>query len=662
VSAVGAAVKDLAPGAKVLTFGPGCLSTELCIDRKWVHELPADMDLDAAATIPVAFFTAFYALDHLARLSSGETVLIHGAAGGVGLAAIQIARWQGATVIATAGSPTKRAFLKSLGVAHVLNSRDLAFADRIRSLTGGKGVDVVLNALAGPAMEASLQSLAPFGRFLELGKQDFYANTGIGLRPLKENISYFGIDVDQLLAEKPGPASRVFAEMMARFTEGDFTPLPHRRFNAPEVGDAFRLMQKSGHIGKIVVSPEGAGACPGTQGFQPDADGVHIVIGGLGGLGVATGRWLVARGARHLVLVGRSGAPDPQTLDWIGRMAGLGVEISCAACDVADGGAVADLLASIRERRRIAGIIHSAMVLDDRMIADLSEDVITKTLSAKVAGLAHLDRLTREAPLDYFVAYSSVAAMIGNHGQGAYVAANAFAEGVMRRRVRAGLPGLAIGFGPISDAGYLTRDEEKAALLRRVSGKLEFTSRQALSALENLLGQRERPSNVYVTPMSWKNANAVLPTLAEPMLTRLRLLGQRAEGAGHGDDLRDRLIALPAAEAEAHLVKYLMHQITQILHIPEAALPTDQPVADLGMDSLMGVELGLSVQEVLGSDISISAISSDQSIQQIASNIVRHLQSGRDTESGLDKISDHLASQHLSAEQAQEAAIELGAK
>ena len=213
---------------------------------------------EEAATIPVTFLTAYYALVHLASLSEGETVLIHGGAGGVGLAALQIAKWRGAKIIATAGSEDKRNTLSLLGADVVLDSRSLAFVDEVMEETAGEGVDVVLNSLFGEAMERSIDVLKPFGRFLELGKRDYYGNTRIGLRPFRQNLTYFGIDADQLLTRQPKLAVDLFVKLVELFENGTLRPLPHRVFEATDVVDAFRLMQQAGHIGKIVIRPPGS--------------------------------------------------------------------------------------------------------------------------------------------------------------------------------------------------------------------------------------------------------------------------------------------------------------------------------------------------------------------------------------------------------------------
>src|SRR5262249_37371430 len=257
VRSCGPGVDGFAVGDRVMGFAPAALSTGVVTVADAVARIPAHTSFAAAATIPVTFVTAFYALGHLANLAAGEHVLIHSASGGVGLAAIQYAKHRGAIVIATAGSEIKRSFLALAGADHVLDSRDLAFANAVREITDGQGVDVVLNSLSGEAMDRSLEVLKPFGRFLELGKRDLYLNRRIRLRPLRQNISYFTIDIDQLPIRRPDLARALLAEVSSALSEGAIRPLAHRVFTFAGLDDAFRLMQSSGHIGKIVLVPAG---------------------------------------------------------------------------------------------------------------------------------------------------------------------------------------------------------------------------------------------------------------------------------------------------------------------------------------------------------------------------------------------------------------------
>ncbi len=422
----------------------------------------------------MAFLTAFYGLVTLARLKAGEWVLVHGGAGGVGLAALQIARMRGARVIATAGSNEKRALVKALGAEHVLDSRSLAFVDDIRRITGD-GVDVVLNSLFGEAMERSLNSLKPFGRFVELGKRDYVANTHIGLRPFRRNLSYFGVDLDQLLQFQPDEGKRLFREVMALFTDGSLKALPYQPFAAEEVSDAFRLMQQSGHVGKIVIAPPKAGTIPAETGkpFVVAPDRVHLVTGGLGGFGIEAARWLADRGARHIALVGRKAPSGEPALSTIAELEARGVSVQVESCDIADRASVQRLLDRVESKGvKLAGIIHGAMVLQDGLIANLDPAALEAVIAPKVIGAGHLDALTRDRALDYFVLFSSATTFIGNPGQGSYVAANGFMEGLARQRRRLGLPALAVAWGAIGDVGVLARNK---AVMETLAGRVGVT-------------------------------------------------------------------------------------------------------------------------------------------------------------------------------------------
>ena len=340
IERVGFAVKGMKPGDRVMAFAKNAFSTHVTTPAAVVTPIPGDLSFETAATIPVAFLTAYHALMICARLKPNEWVLIHGGAGGVGLAAIQIARWRGARIIATAGSSERRCLLASLGAEHVFDSRSGAFAEDVRRVTG-EGVAVVVNSLSGEAMERSIGIMRPFGRFVELGKRDYVANTHIGLRPFRRNLSYFGVDLDQLLIDEPATAKLLMRSVMRLFASGDLAPLPYRAFDAGDTVEAFRLMQASGHIGKLVIRPPKASDIVARQrrAFQIAADKLHLITGGFGGFGLETARWLAARGraqhhayrsqrrgkpgsARSPCLARRSGGPHPRRSDRRGRQGG----------------------------------------------------------------------------------------------------------------------------------------------------------------------------------------------------------------------------------------------------------------------------------------------------------------------------------------------------
>lgn len=348
----------------------------------------------------------------------------------------------------------------------MLSSRSLAFGDDVMAITGGKGVDVVLNSLAGEAMELSLRLVKAFGRFVELGKRDYYANTKVGLRPFRRNVSYFGVDLDQLVAGQPELSQELMRELTALFEDETLRPLPYRRFDADRTGDAFRLMQQSGHIGKIVVTPpavEELAARPAMRPMRVDAKGWHVITGGLSGFGLATAGWLADCGAKRLALVGRSGRASDEAQAAIEDLRARGIEVRACACDAAGAEALGKLLAKLRRTHPIKGIVHAAMVLDDALIANLDAKRIATVLRPKVDGAANLDRLTRGDRLDYFLMYSSVTTLFGNAGQAAYVAANAYLEGLAQQRRADGLPALAVRWGAIGDTGVLARNAKTGA-------------------------------------------------------------------------------------------------------------------------------------------------------------------------------------------------------
>ena len=421
VTRVGEAISHLKIGDAVAGFGGGAFASHVVVDANLVAALPAALDCERAATVPVAFMTAYYGLISCAALQPDEWTLVHGGAGGVGLAALQIALWRGARVIVTAGSPEKRALARALGAEHAFDSRSGEFVDEVMRVTGGRGVSVVLNSLAGEAMERSLSLLQPFGRFVELGKRDYLADTPIGLSPFWRNLSYFGVDLDQLLTARPETSRRLFEEVMTLFSSGALTPLPYVVFSSSEIVDAMRLMQQSGHVGKILVRPPSPGEAlrngwP-SKAFKASPDRTHLITGGLGGFGLAAAEWLVDRGARHLALIGRAGAASPAARDAVEALSRRGVNVRVDALDVSDAVAADRLMAELAQTMPpLAGVMHAAMVLDDGLATSLDEACFLKILKPKVAGAENLDRLTRSLPLDYFVLFSSATTVIGNPG------------------------------------------------------------------------------------------------------------------------------------------------------------------------------------------------------------------------------------------------------
>ncbi len=654
VTALGPQVQGFSVGDAVIAFAPAGLATRVVTSALTVAPKPPAWSFEAAATVPTAYFTVLYALKHLARLREGESLLVHGAAGAVGIAAIQIAKWIGAEIFATAGSPDKRDFLRLLGADHVLDSRSLAFADEILGITGGRGVDVVLNSLSGEAIARNLRVLRPFGRFLELGKRDYYENTAIGLRPFRNNISYFGIDADQLLKERPELACETFAELMALAAEGVVSPLPYRLFAAADAVEAFRYMQQSRHIGKIVLGfADGVSAPAAVRRrklvLAPGA--TYLVTGGLGGFGMKTAHWLVSKGARNLVLVSRAGAASLEAKAAVADLEALGARVHAAACDVTDRLALAKLLEAVSAMMPpLRGVVHAASVIEDGLAANLSTEQIRRVLAPKILGASHLDRLTRGKPLDFFVLYSSATTLFGNPGQASYVAANCFLEGLARSRRAEGLPATCIAWGPIGDVGYLARHPAvKESLLARM-GSVAIESDAALSVLEQAI--LENDSGAGVLEFSWRSLRRHLPTAGAP---RFEELGTQSDEIPANGDRRRELKALAremsAEELLALVGEVLRREVGEILRIPPDRLEARQPLRELGMDSLMGMELLTAVEEQFGVNLQVMALSEGPSIEALVERIARDLKHGGDEEgpdagNSMQAHVDHVAARY----------------
>ncbi|GAC1331150.1 MAG: type I polyketide synthase [Beijerinckiaceae bacterium] len=650
IARTGPGVSEFRVGDRVLAFAKAAFATHVTVPVAIVARVPEGMTTETAATIPVAFLTAYYGLITCARLRRGEWVLIHGGAGGVGLAALQIARWRGARVIATAGSPEKRDLVRTLGAEHVFDSRSGAFVDDVNRVTKDQGVSIVLNSLSGEAMERSIGVLKPFGRFVELGKRDYVANTQIGLRPFRRNLSYFGVDLDQLILSDSALGRRLFRSVMRLFGQGSLSPLPYRKFKANEIVDAFRLMQQAGHIGKIIITPPARDEIPRSSGrsFAVSGDKTILVTGGLGGFGLETARWLVDRGARHLVLVGRSGAASEASRQVVTELAGRGVNVRAAACDISDEAAVRALLADIADMPKLGGVIHAAMVLDDFVLANFSLARLERVLQPKVTGAANLDRLTRDHPLDFFILYSSATTLVGNPGQAAYVAANGYLEGLARRRRKEGLPGLAVGWGAIEDAGILTRmNAVKESLSNRV-GVTPIKARAALDAMGEALSEPSAATEdgvLFVALVNWATARDFLPSLRSPTFADLAREQHASEG---GERVAIDVRAIIAGEgrdaARRKVCDIIVEEIARILRLPQEDVARTKPLAEIGLDSLMAVELAISIEERFALQGSLTASATGFTISELGDHIIGM---SEDSESASDSVVQGVVERHL---------------
>ncbi|HVM13413.1 MAG TPA: amino acid adenylation domain-containing protein [Egibacteraceae bacterium] len=617
----GEEVGEFRPGDEVIALGWGSHGSRVVTRVSLTIPKPPGLTFAQAASISNAFVTAEYALGHMARLASGERVLLHSASGAVGLAAIQYCRRLGAEVFATAGTSDKRAYLRSMGVEHVLDSRSLDFVEEVRERTGGEGVDVVVNSLAGEAMRASLELLRPYGRFVELGKRDVYEDTEIGLLPFRRNLTYTAIDLNQFALDRPDEAKRLLLDAARQVADGTFTPVPHTEFDLGQAEEAFRLMAQARHIGKVVLTVDEPHywVHPDRDAPLCDADATYLVTGGLGGFGLATAQWLVRQGARNLVLTSRSGMPQDE--DALAALGASPARVVVERSDVASEADVSRVLRRIHDDLPpLRGIVHAAMVLDDDLLARLDEQRFRAVLAPKLAGAWNLHRLTAEKSLDFFVLFSSIASVIGHPMQGNYAAANAFLDSLAAHRQARGLPGLAVGWGAIAEVGYVARRSELAQYLTH-SGLVGIAPEQALETLEALL--RHDRAHVVVSRIDWPSFMEASTTLSGSRRFRSFVPASRG-GGGDGPAQGDAAAALTLLERATPeerpelLEQYVVGRVARVLGSAPDRVDPERPLTEMGFDSLMAVELITAIKSDLKLRIPVVKVLEGSSPRELA--------------------------------------------
>ncbi|MGK5631066.1 SDR family NAD(P)-dependent oxidoreductase [Streptomyces sp. URMC 123] len=622
VTAVGSRVTAFAPGDRVHAFGVDTLRSHVTVHRAMVGHMPEGMDFRAAATLPVVFLTVHHALGHLARLAPGESVLVHGAAGGVGLAALQYAQRVRARVVATAGTPAKRDLLRLLGVRHVLDSRSLRFADRIKDLTEGQGVDVVLNSLAGEAISRGLEVLRSGGRFIELGKRDLYADGRLPLRPFLNNISFCAADLAGLSHDQPETVATRFAEVAQRVSDGVYRPIPHHVFPADRIAEAFEALQHSRHIGKVVISLETPPLLKARPAPVPVRAGAgYLITGGLSGLGAATARHLAARGAGHLALVGRRGADTPEAPALVAELRRRGATVSVHAADITAPSALRAVLDAVdTPEHPLRGVVHAAMVLDDAPLRELDEERMRRVLAPKAGGADTLDRLTRGRDLDFFVLCSSVAALIGNQHQANYTAANLHLEALARARRHAGAPALATAWGAIGDIGHVAR-HDLGAFMRQMGLEL-LPVDDVFEALETALARRD--DIAVPAAVDWARLRHTIAGVAAPRFGAV-LPPEDADADRTARQLTRALATATPEEALTLVSAALADILARILHTDPDQVRPDRRLDQLGLDSLMGAELMTAIHQRLGCNLPAVEIVNSATVGDLAQRCVRRL-------------------------------------
>ena len=491
VSAVGSRVGTICVGDAVIAAAFGSFASYAYTAAHNVVRKPARLTFPEAATIPSAFLTTQYALHQLAGMKAGDRVLIHAAAGGVGLAAVQLAQQAGAEIFATAGSESKREMLKASGIRHVMDSRSLDFAAEIMSITAGKGVDIVLNSLADDFIAKSISVLADKGWFLELGKRGIWSRQQFAQH--KPNANYAIIDLLEEARQDPDLIPQLFEQIMPLFQNGTLKPLPVHVYPAREVIDAFRFMAMGLHTGKLVIAQDH----PNSE-IHPDA--TYLITGGVGGLGNEVASWLAVEGARHIVLVGRH-APAERSQTVLKKLTEFGVQWKFIQADVSQLESMADVFTQIEKTMPpLKGVIHAAGVIEDGILIQQTWQRFDGVFAPKVQGGWNFHELTRGMALDFFVLFSSASSLIGSGGQSNYVSANTFLDMLAYYRRGCGLPGLSIGWGPWEQVGAAAEPE----IIKRMKthGIESMPPARAIEALSKVMHSPQLV-HVGIVPINW---------------------------------------------------------------------------------------------------------------------------------------------------------------
>ncbi|MEU6798169.1 SDR family NAD(P)-dependent oxidoreductase [Nonomuraea wenchangensis] len=593
---VGSAVTDLRPGDRVTGLVDGGAGTVAISDRRLLVPIPDDWSFTTAAVLPIVNLTAYYGLVDLAGVSPGDRVLVHAGAGGVGLAAIQLAQHLGAEVYATA-SPAKWPVLRALGLdeAHLASSRDLGFRDKFLAATGGAGMDVVLNSLAREFVDASLELLPRGGHFLEMGKTDIRRADEVA--DAHPGVVYRAYDmVAQSRTQHPeGTPERVqeiLAEVVRLYEHEVLRPSPVTVWDARRAKDAFRHLQQARHVGKLAL----------TVPRELDPDGTVLITGGTGVIAGHVARHLVTRyGARHLLLVTRRGIDAPGAAELRDELTELGASTRVESCDVADRDALAALLAGIPAEHPLTGVVHAAGVLDDATIASLTPDRLAAVLRPKADSAWHLHDLTRSQDVALFVMFSSAAGLLGSPGQGNYAAGNAFLDALAQHRRHLGLPGHSLAWGLWAERSAMTAHVGAGDSARlAASGLRELDTETGLRRFDAAVS-----GDAPVVLAADVDADALSGHPVPPVLRGLVAAPARRRAAADApaaeESLAERLTGLLPAEQRRILLDLVRSHVAAVLgHASVDAVTADRAFAELGFDSLTAVELRNRLADAAG--------------------------------------------------------------
>ncbi|KAI0179744.1 polyketide synthase [Hypoxylon sp. FL1284] len=672
ITNVGSKVTDFKPGDRVVAMGPGRFATHERLPQWAVCKLRDDEDFATASTIPIVFSTAIYGLIHRANLQKGESILIHSAAGGAGIAAIQVAKHVGARIFATVGNPSKKEFLVNefgLDPTHIFNSRDSSFLPAVMKATNGLGVDVVLNSLTGELLQSSFEACADFGRFVEIGKYDILHQGSLNMSTFEKNVSFIAFDLSNLYHSHKDSHHDLWQKLLVKSMElirnGTAKPcFPIKEFPASEITQAFRHFSLGFRIGKVVVSFQDGADCISVRARMYDSalppNKSYLMIGCLGGLGRSISKWIVSRGARSLVFLSRSGVSKPEANTLVNDLRKRGVHVTVVNGSVTE---YEDVEKAIQQAPfPIGGVIQAAMGLSEALWSSMSHDSWHSSIAPKVKGTWNLhDALEKDDRwklLDFFILTSSINGTVGTATEGNYCAANAFLDAFARYRNSLGRPAISIGYGMIAEVGYLHEHPDIEALLKR-KGIHPITEDEMLQILDLVI--------VNQAPSTWtphydglagahiltgieftdlkeqrnRGFEGTSPILADPRTSLLAAAYERSTrglyrgvGAGAGGQHLPTEVAKllvqngPSASTVNAVQEIVANKMSNLILLPAGQLRPEQKLGEFGIDSMLAAEFRTFIFHALEVDVPfMTLLDKHTSVRSLAETIVKELES-----------------------------------
>lgn len=622
ITRIGSDVTKFKVGDKVLALAPGTFQSFAVTSEHLAVKCPSNLNIAESGVI-ISYVTALYCLRDKGGIGKDDRVLIQNATTGIGLAAINYAKYVGAEIFATTESEENSSFLQALGVQHVYSSENLDFVTNIKEVTHGQGVDVVLSSQSGELAYQNFSSLAPYGIYLDISKKDILGNASMDMTFFNHNLSYITVDIDRMLIEKKEKIADLLQDLGNYLETGQLASLPTYIFSVDHLFEAFNLIKDNKQLGNVVIDFSNQPVTvTARQEGKVRADGTYLITGGTGGLGLEIGKWLAEKGAVNIALLSRSGLKNANTMLEVEKMKKKGVNVHVYSADISKLHELEQVFNKIKEDLpTLIGIFHGAMVLDDGFLLDMNEDRFMNVLKPKVDGAMNLHLLSKELELDHFVLFSSISSLIGNIGQANYVAANAFLDSFAHWRKNMQLPATTVNLGVLKEAGVVSRDESLEKLLEG-SGINGFTNKEVMHGIDFVI--KEKPTQIGFFDLNWRVASKSFGKSGLALFSNVDKLNSHEEVSLSETQLsnRESLLSLDPDAQHEFIVLLLKKQLGKILKIPAASINTDKGINLLGVDSILTIEFMGMIKESLAVELAPIELLTGPSLKQLSTKII----------------------------------------